>query len=377
VTGRILNLVQKELIQFGRDRLLTFFIVLAPALQLILLARTVEQGIRHQPVAVLDLDHTPRSRQLAAKLDITEELEILFYPGSAQEMRALLDGGQARLAIIIPAGFSRSLSRPDAEEGGSMTRAVQLLVDGTNTIAASIAIAGAVQAVNAFSVDIAEDRGLVVPEFYDFRANVRFNPSMDIRYSTIPAQLGFITYQVTLAVAALGLARERELGTLEQLLVTPLRRLELVIGKGVPALAIGLVNFAAMWAIGRFLFQIPMNGPPFLLGVTTLIFLIAVVSWGLFISAVSRTQQQAILFVFIQAMVDMTLSGYLVAVKNMPPLLQTISRIVPLQYYLGMVRSIMIKGAGIADLWPEVTALVLLAGVMGLVAWRSVARRLD
>jgi ABC-2 type transport system permease protein len=200
---------------------------------------------------------------------------------------------------------------------------------------------------------------------------------MDVRDYSIPAQLGFITYQVTLAVAALGLARERELGTLEQLMVTPLRRFELTVGKGMPAGAIGAANFAVMLAIGLTLFQVPMNGSFILLGTLSLLFVTAVVSWGLVISAISRTQQQAILFVFIQAMVDMTFSGFMVPVKNMPPILQAISRFVPLQHYLTIVRGIMLKGAGLDELWPQAVALIFLSLGMGLLALRIVTRRLE
>ena len=178
-------------------------------------------------------------------------------------------------------------------------------------------------------------------------------------------------------MAALGLARERELGTLEQLMVTPLRHFELTVGKGIPAIAIGSVNFAVMWFISLVVFQVPMNGSPLLLAALTLLFITTEVSWGLVISSVSRTQQQAILFVFIQAMVDMTFSGFMVPVKNMPALLQFISRFVPLQHYLSIVRGIMLKGAGLDELWPHVVALILLSLGMGFVALRSMSRRLE
>ena len=374
---RVLNLIQKELAQFGRDRLLTLFILAAPALQLVLLARTVERGIRQQPVVILDQDRSASSRELMVQLDNTEELEVRYLAESLDEVRSLLDGGQARLAVVIPVGFSRALARPyGGDDVAGTARTIQVLSDATNTIAASITMAAAVGVVSSFSADLAAGRGLVIPEFIDFRTNVRFNPSLDIRQSTIPAQLGFITYQVTLAVAALSLARERELGTLEQLMVTPLRRIELVLGNGFPAMMIGGLNFALMWTIGQVIFHLPMNGSLLLLAGLTLLFIATVVSWGLVISAVSRTQQQAILFVFVQAMVDMTLSGYLVPVKNMPAVLRTLSRFVPLQYYLGMVRSIMIKGASLQELGSQMAALAGLCLIMGAVAWRSVARRL-
>jgi ABC-2 type transport system permease protein len=145
----------------------------------------------------------------------------------------------------------------------------------------------------------------------------------------------------------------------------------------VPAIAIGGGNFSVMWIISLVVFHVPMNGSPLLLAVLTLLFLTTEVSWGLVISAVSRTQQQAILFVFIQAMVDMTFSGFMVPVKNMPAVLQAISRFVPLQHYLSIVRGIMLKGAGLGELWPNVLALILLSLGMGLIALRSVSRRLE
>ena len=368
---RIANLIHKELIQFGRDRLLMLFIILAPMLQLILLAHNTGQGVRDQPLVIVDLDRSQLSRQLIADLDNTKELQVRFYTEEMAEMRSLLDAGQARLAIIIPAGFARNLS------SAFQPQQIQIVADGTGVIAASISMATAAGVVSAFAVDLAEGLGLVAPEFIDFRSNVRFNPTLNARDFTIPAQLGFIIYQVTLAMASLGLARERELGTLEQLMVTPLRRIELAVGKAIPAIAIGMVNFAAMLAISRLLFDVPMNGSVLLLAALTLLFVAAVANWGVALSSISRTQQQAILLVFIQAMVEITLSGYLVPVKNLPPVLQAISRLSPLQHYLTIVRGVMLKGVGWQALWPEAAALATLGVAIGTLALRSVIRRLD
>jgi ABC-2 type transport system permease protein len=368
---RVGNLIVKELIQFGRDRLLTMFILLVPALQLLLLAQAIERGINQQPVVILDLDRSYQSRRLITNLDNTEELWVRFHVDSPDEMRQLLDEGKVRMAVVIPAGFARELASAQSSQS------IQVIADATNTMAASITMSAASGVVSRFSADLAASYGMIVPEFIDFRTNVRFNPTMDVRAYSVPAQLGFITYQVTLAVAALGLARERELGTLEQLMVTPLRRFELTVGKGIPAIAIGSVNFAVMWFISLVVFQVPMNGSPLLLAALTLLFITTEVSWGLVISSISRTQQQAILFVFIQAMVDMTFSGFMVPVKNMPALLQFISRFVPLQHYLSIVRGIMLKGAGLDELLPHVVALILLSLGMGFVALRSVSRRLE
>jgi ABC-2 type transport system permease protein len=231
--------------------------------------------------------------------------------------------------------------------------------------------------VNRFASDLASSYGMVIPEIIDFRTDIRFNPTLDFQDFTTPAQLGFITYQVTLAVASLGLARERELGTLEQLMVTPLRRIELTLGKGLPAIAVGTANFGVMWIITLEVFQTPMNGSYLLLAALTLLFIATVVGWGLVISAVSRTQQQAILFVFIVAMVEVAFSGYIVSLENLPSVLQTISEAVALRHYLTIVRSVMIRGAGLYDLLPQAGALGILCAVSWSIALRSVARSLD
>ncbi len=372
------NLIIKELIQFRRDRMLSIFILLAPALQLILMAQNVERGITEQPVAILDQDHGRLSRQLVVNLDNTEELHVVYHVQSMDQVRDLMDQGDAHLAVVIPAGFSQELTNSRSPQ--QKTRAVApiqvgIIADATNTLAASTTLGAATGVVGRLTADLATNYGLVSTEFIDFRTDIRFNPSMDFRDFSIPAQLGFITYQVTLAIASLGLARERELGTLEQLMVTPLRRLELALGKGIPALAIGSLNFAMMWVISLLVFQVPMNGSVFLLAALTLLFVATVVSWGMVISAISRTQQQAILFVFILAMIEIAFSGFMVPVKNMPSFLQFISRFAPLQHYLIIIRSIMLKGAGLQELWPQVIALVALSLVMGVVSLRIVGQR--
>jgi len=375
---RIGNLIIKELIQFRRDRMLSVFILLAPALQLILMAQNVERGITEQPVVILDQDHGRLSRQLVVNLDNTEELNIVHHVQSMEQVRNLMDQGDARLAVVIPAGFTQGLTgfhSPQQKVRSVAPIQVGIIADGTNTLAASTTLGAATGAVGRLIADLATSYGLVSAEFVDFRTDIRFNPTMDFRDFSVPAQLGFITYQVTLALASLGLARERELGTLEQLMVTPLRRLELALGKGIPALAIGSLNFAIMWAISLLVLQVPMNGSVFLLAALTLLFVATVVSWGMVISAISRTQQQAILFVFILAMMEIAFSGFMVPVKNMPSFLQLFSRFAPLQHYLVIIRGIMLKGAGLRELWPQAIALVALSIVMGVVSLHIVGQR--
>jgi len=372
---RIWNLVLKELIQFSRDWLMTTFILTLPALQLILLAQATGSRISDLCVAAFDLDRSNSSRQLITALDNRRELNVCYRPATLVETRRLLDQGEATLAIIIPTGFGSDLANI------SRAPSVQIVADGSNSIPGSIALSAAQGAVSAFAADLVnKETGFFrknLVSAVDLHITVRFNPEFDFRFFSIPAQVGFIIYQVTLTVASVGLARERELGTLEQLMVIPLGRIELVIGKAIPALVIGAVNFLLMLAVSVFLFHVPLRGSLPLLFILTLLFIATEIGYGILISGIARTQQQAILFVFVLAMVDMTFSGYLVRVKNLPAALQAIAHIVPFRHYLTIIRGIMIKGAGLDVLWPHAAAMLLMGLLITTIAVRNLNRSLE
>lgn len=372
---RIWNLVLKEFIQLLRDWLMTAFILTLPVLQLILLAQATGSRISDVRVAVLDLDRSSASRQLVNALDVRRELDVCCFPATLADTHRLLDQGEATLVVVIPAGLDADLS--DA----TRTPRIQLVADASNTVPASIALSAARETIAEFAEETRfRGRNLVSQDLVspvDLRANVHFNPTFNVKFFTVPAQVGFIIYQVTLTVASIGLARERELGTLEQLMVMPLRRLELVIGKAIPALLIGAINFLLTLAVTILVFQVPMQGSLLLLFGLTLLFIVAEIGYGIFISSVARTQQQAILFVFVLAMVDMTFSGYLVRVKNLPGPLQAISQIVPFHHYLTIIRGVMLKGAGLDALWPHAAAMLLMGLFVTTIAVRNLSRTLD
>jgi len=369
--SRIWSLVWKEVLQFGRDRLLTAFLFLLPILQLALLAQSTGQRIDNLEVAVLDLDRSAASRRLITSLGNREELEIRYYAHSEDQLRALLDQGKARAGVIFLPGLAEDLANP------ARTATIRAVVDGSNSVAGSIALSAANAVIAELGQEQLQQRGQAIALGIDLRVVTYYNPTYNTRHFAIPAQVGFITYQITLAVASLGLARERELGTLEQLIVTPLSRLELVVGKAVPALAIGALNFLLMLATAVHFFEVPMRGSALLLFILTLLFVIAEIGWGMLISAAARTQQQAILFVFILAMVDIAFSGYLVPVKNLPALLQWTARVVPMYHYLVVIRAVMLKGAALATLWPHALALAGLGGTILGVSVLGVSQRLD
>ena len=217
----------------------------------------------------------------------------------------------------------------------------------------------------------------MVASTIDVRSNILFNPTLDIRQYTIPAMLGMIVYEMTLLLASLGLTREREIGTMEQLMIMPFRRIEIVIGKSIPPLAVTLLNYPLMLFVAHHVFGTPMRGSMVLLVALTTLFMICEVGWGLLLSSIARTQQQAVLFVFMQAVIDVSLSGYLVPVENMPQVLSIVSNVVPLRHFFVIIRGIMLKGATLDVLMPQVLILGALAIVIGVVAVLNLGRRVD
>jgi ABC-2 type transport system permease protein len=368
---RIWNLVLKEFIQFVRDWVMTAFILTLPILQLILLAQATSSRISDLCVAVLDFDRSGESRRLVDALDNQRELNVCYFPKTLEDSHRLLDQGDVTLAVVIPAGFSADLADPSKEPD------VQLAADASNSLPGSIALRAADGAIAGFAANLAAEHGVTVVAPVDLRTTVRFNPELNTRLFSMPAQVGFIIYQVTLTITSIGLARERELGTLEQLLVVPLRRAELVIGKAIPALIVGALNFLCLLAVTVFAFGVPLRGSLFLLFILTVAFIVAEIGYGIFISSIARTQQQAILLVFVLAMVDMTFSGYLVRVKNLPLALQAIARLVPFSHYLEIIRGVMLKGAGLDVLWPHAAAMTAIGVLVIIVAVRSLERSLD
>jgi len=369
--GRLRNLIRKELIQLGRDWVLTTFIVTLPVLQLILLARSTGSSITDLSVIVVDRDRSAASRGAVESLRNRDELAVEGIADTVAEAEGLLDAGAALLVAVIPEDFSESL------EGGREVPTVQLVADGSNELVADIALRAAQGALSEFVYDRTEDTTDGSLSLIDLRTTVRYNPSLDVKLFAVPAQLGFIVYQVTLTVASVGFARERELGTLEQLIVMPLTRLELILGKAAPALLVGLLNFLSMLAVTVWGFGVPMRGSMVLLLGFTLLFVAAEIGYGIFISSIAQTQQQAILLVFVLAMVDMAFSGYLVPVQNLPAGLQWVAQFVPLRHYLSAIRSVMLRGAGARVLWQHAAAVVGTGAVVTGIATRNLSRRLD
>jgi len=366
---RIANIAFKELVQLTRAWMLVL-VIIGPTLELVLLAEAVSKGISHLPVAIVDQDHSQTSREIVAALENHEDLEVATFLDAPDQINALLESGQAALAVILPAGLEGDLM------AGRASPQVQLIADGSNNMTSGTALGAAAESINDWFDRRTEASAVPLPAI-DLQPRARYNPTLGPRLFTLTAQLGFMVYQVALIFAALGLTRERELGTLEQLLVTPLRRLELIAGKAIPAVMIATVDFILMYAVIQFGFDVPMRGSFILLFALSLLFIAAQVGWGLIVSALSKNQQQAVLMVFVLALIDVSFSGYVMPVDHLPAMLRIVSQLFPLQHYLIVVRSVMLKGADLAAVWPEALALATLSVGSLAVAVISLRSRME
>ena len=351
---RIWNLIVKELIQLRRDRLMVFFVLFGPLTELLMVAWSTSQGINHLPTAVLDLDRTAASRGLITAVANTETFDPYFVETMAQ-VSDDVGSGRAMAAWVIPAGFQAQLNDAAADPPQ-----VQVIVDGADVVAAQTAAEVAPGIVASYGQEVAlqpavVEAGNVTP--LDMSLRVWFNEEMKESNYMIPSELGFIAAAIAAMIAGMGIAREREQGTLEQLMVTPIRPLELVLGKMTVAIVLGYTEFLLMLGMVVWLFDLPMRGSLPLLMAIAFFYMIVEIGWGLTVSAVSSTQMQALLIGFAVVMVMVIFCGYAFPVETMPPLMQVIANIFPLKHWLIILRSSLLKGAGVSVFWRELLAI--------------------
>ena len=358
---RVRVLVRKEFLQEFRDPRMLRVILVAPIVQLIVFGYAVSTDVRHTRTFVVDHDRTATSRALVAAFAASGYFDIV---GGAAEPAALvraLERGDATVGLEIPVGFAAHLHGP---AGAS----VQVVLDGTNSNIATVARGYAERLLYGWGV---REVGLQVREPVELRARAWFNPALESRNYNVPAVVGVIMMLVCLLLTALAVVRERELGTLEQLMVSPLRPLELIAGKSVPFAVVGLADLFLVTGVARLWFGVPFVGNPWLLLGASALYLAAGLGLGLLLSTISRTQQEAFLASFLFFMPIMLLSGFMFPVQSMPVVFQWLTWVNPMRHYLEIVRGVFLKDAGVADLWPQfVTLLGLGAGLLGLASSR-------
>ncbi len=374
--NRIRHVVTKELIHLRRDILLVSFLVLGPVSELMFVAWSTSSPIEHLPTAIVDRDHTEISRGLVAALENSETFDAGYYPDSDEELARLLDDGSITAGVVIPPGFGEGLTSP-----GSGTTQVQVILDGSDPSAARAAETSARGVIDSYAYQmLAQSWGHLAGRLGEvIKTDVRvwFNEELSAANYTVPSEMGFMLEMVALMIAAISIARERELGTFEQLMVTPIRSWELIVGKAIPAVVISYFDFLLMLGITVFVFGVPMKGSLPLLLVLALFYIFVELGWGLLISGFSRTQLQALLLVMVIAMVGMVFSGYAFPVDTMPPLMQMVANLVPIKHWLLVMRDIMLKGAGIGTFWKELVALAVLGVIINSITLTVLRRRLD
>jgi ABC-2 type transport system permease protein len=360
---RIWTLVVKDVIQLRRDWILTVFIVLGPLSELLLVGWATSSHIEHLPTAVLDADRSAESRALVAAMENSHTFDVSHYPASPAEVVDLVDRGSVVVGVIVPEGFGVGLTSLAVEPPQ-----VQAILDGADPTAAEVAqisIEGVIgtlaQRVMLEQAGALADRGEVIRA----EVRVRYNEDLSEANYTIPSEMGLMLMGVAMMIASLGIARERELGTLEQIMVTPMRPVEVTIGKAIPAALFSYINFIAMLGITVWVFKVPFRGSLPLFLVLALFYLFVELGWGLMVSAISATQQQALMLAFLLMMVEMIFSGYAFPVENMPRFLALASNLVPIKHWLLVMRAVMLKGVGLETVWPQLLALGALGvGIM-------------
>jgi ABC-2 type transport system permease protein len=380
---RIFAIIRKELDQLFRNRRARLFLFVPPIFQLIIYGYAVNLDVDNLRMGWMDTDHSPQSRDLLASFQGSGRFLITALPQSEKDIQDVLDRGEAQVIVRVMPGFGRDilLGRPTS---------AQILVDGTNSNSASLASAYTSQLVGAYSASVATPQqqsrmmaragmgtmSMKVGRITD-SPRVWFNPDLKSRNYFVPGVICNLIMVVTVMLTAMAIVREKELGTMEQLMVTPIRPMELMIGKMVPAAMVGLLDLVLMTTAALLIFQIPFRGNPLVLLLSAALFLLTSLGMGLFISTIASTQQQAIMSSSLIAIPTFMLSGFAYPIRNMPIAVQYFTYLNPLRYLIEIARGIFLKGAGITVLWPQMlTLLVYGMVVMGLSA-SSFRKKLD
>jgi ABC-2 type transport system permease protein len=360
--ARILVILRKEFLQALREPRMRVVMFLPPLIQLILFGYAVNLDVDHARIAWLDQDRTPQSRDLLAAFEGSGRFEIAATPERGSEIPALLDRGKVQAVVHVMPGFARDLQR-------GRPAAVQILVEGTNSNTASL--------VSSYATQIVSSRGADTSPILNARPRVWFNPDLKSRNYFVPGVIANIIMMTTLMLTALAIVREKEIGTMEQLMVTPVRPIELMLGKTLPFAVIGLLDVVLVTSAALLIFHVPLRGSVLLLLGSALLFLLTSLGAGLYISTISQTQQQAMMSSFFFALPCFMLSGFAFPLHNMPLAVQYLTYLNPLRYYIEIVRGVFLKGTGISVLWPQILALAVYGvSVVALSALRF-HKRLD
>ena len=374
--SRLLSIIRKEFIQITRDPRTLALALGIPVMQLFLLGYAATNDVRNMPLAVYDQDRGPAARALLDAYRAADYFRLAYDVDSEAQLRALIERGDARAGLIIPSDYTRQVTGAGAAQ-------VAFVLDGSDPTSASTSLAAAQLIGQSHATAILAERlatggqsaALTLP--VDVRTQVWYNPDMSSAYFMVPGLVGMILQTLTSMLTASAVVRERERGTIEQLIVTPIRSWELLLGKLVPYVILALANTFEVLLIGALWFEVPVRGDLLLITAVSGLFLVSGLGIGLLASTIANTQQEAMLTVWMTMLPSLFLSGFFFPLEAMPPFLQAVSYVMPLRYYLVAIRSLMLKGVGADALQVQIMALAVFGFAIMTIAALRFRKRLD
>lgn len=350
--SRILAVIYKEFLQMRRDRMTLSLVFALPLVQLLLFGYAIQTEVKHIPTVVFDQSMSAESRDLLDAFTASGYFDITETAGSYADVNRMIDSGKSKVGIIIPPDFARNLNRGESA-------AVQVIVDASDNMVSNqaLAIANSIGMIKSQAVLFQKKQVGGIP--YDIRVRPWYNPDGITAYYMVPAILGVIVTMSMVIMTAVAIVREKERGTLEQLLVTPIRGYELMIGKIVPYIALGYVQITVALVVGKVFFQVPIRGSLLELYLLTLVFITASLGLGIMISNLAKTQMQAFQMSFFVMLPSILISGFMFPRTAMPKVIYYISNVIPLTYYLDIIRGIILKGIGFPYLVGQVVSLLV------------------
>jgi ABC-2 type transport system permease protein len=373
--SRIFSIIRKEFLQIFRDPRTLAMIIIMPIMQLFLLGYAATTDVKNISMTVWDQSKTTQSRALLDAFRAADYFTLDYSVGSQEEYQKLIEAGDTRVALVIPPDYDRRLIEGDAQ--------VLMVLDGSDATVGATALSTARLVGQAYSTKILGEQALLngrskVPAApVEVRTQVWYNPDLNSAFFNIPGVIGMILSFITSILTATTIVRERERGTIEQLIVTPIRSWELIAGKLLPYVILGFIETAEILLIGHWWFGVPIRGSGGLIILTSGLFLMSSLGIGLFASTMANTQQEAMMTVMMFNLPMIFLSGFFFPIAAMPKFLQIVSYAIPLRYYLIIIRSLLIKGVGIVSIQNEVTALIIFGVVIMSAAALRFRKRLD
>lgn len=366
---RLRQMLIKEFIQVIREPRMRAVIFIIPAFQVLVIGYAVTMDVRHVPTVVYDRDNSVASRELTDRFVQSRYFDIVAYARDDQELRQLVDHGRATMVLHFQKGFAEDLR-------AGRTARVQVIVDGTDSNTAAVVMSYASRITSQYSSQVQTDRysrmlgATREPGRVDLRTRSWFNENLESRNYFVPGVIVIVVTLVTLLLTSMAVVREKEIGTIEQIMVTPITPTEFILGKTIPFALIGYIDVFLVTLIGVFWFDVPIRGSLLLLFLASTFYLKSTLGMGLLISTISQTQQQAMMSTFLFFFPAMLLSGFAFPIANMPEVIQWLTLLNPMRYFLVIIRGIFLKGVGIDVLWPQLLALAVMGVAVLFLATR-------